>query len=156
MIEAEFWDYDSEDEMAAAVAGDVGFIIDSAIEARGNALIALPGGSTPGAIFEKLAEASVPWKKVTIIPTDDRLVAMDNELRATPNDSQHSFARGADLPDRRRDADYRRGAIRHDARCRICLAARLVGSGWGGTAHRSVAGPTRRCARRPRRGARSG
>ena len=51
MIEAEFWDYDSEDEMAAAVAGDVGFIIESAIDARGNALIALPGGSTPGAIF---------------------------------------------------------------------------------------------------------
>ena len=51
MIEAEFWDYDSAEEMAAAVAGDVGFIIESAIEARGNALIALPGGSTPGAAF---------------------------------------------------------------------------------------------------------
>jgi 6-phosphogluconolactonase len=36
-------------------------------------LIALPGGSTPGAIFTQLAEASLPWKKVTIIPTDDRL-----------------------------------------------------------------------------------
>ena len=67
MIEAEFWDYDSEDEMAAAVAGDVGFIIESAIDARGSALIALPGGSTPGSIFTKLAEASLPWKKVTII-----------------------------------------------------------------------------------------
>ena len=34
MIEAEWWDYDSVDEMADAVAGDIGFIIDSAVEAR--------------------------------------------------------------------------------------------------------------------------
>ena len=42
MIEVEWWDYDSPDEMAEAVAGDVGFIIDSALDARGSALIALP------------------------------------------------------------------------------------------------------------------
>ena len=34
MIEAEWWDYDSLDEMADAVAGDVGFIIESALDAR--------------------------------------------------------------------------------------------------------------------------
>ena len=32
MIEVEWWDYDSLDELAEAVAGDVGFIIDSAVE----------------------------------------------------------------------------------------------------------------------------
>ncbi|MDB5716026.1 MAG: 6-phosphogluconolactonase, partial [Sphingomonadales bacterium] len=46
-IEAEWWDYDSAEELAEAVAGDVGFIIDSALEARGSALIALPGGKSP-------------------------------------------------------------------------------------------------------------
>ena len=95
MIEAEFWDYDSEEEMAAAVAGDVGFIIESAIDARGNALIALPGGSTPGAIFEQLAGASLPWKKVTIIPTDDRLVKMDNELSNIRMIASHFIRSGA-------------------------------------------------------------
>jgi 6-phosphogluconolactonase len=45
-IEAEWWDYDDTDELADAVAGDVGFIIDSALDARGQALIALPGGTT--------------------------------------------------------------------------------------------------------------
>ena len=35
MIEAEWWDYDSPDEMAEAVAGDVGFIVESALDARG-------------------------------------------------------------------------------------------------------------------------
>ena len=79
MIEAEWWDYDSVDEMAEAVAGDVGFIVESALDARGSCLLALPGGRTPVPIFRKLAEASLPWKKVTIIPTDDRLVPMDSE-----------------------------------------------------------------------------
>ena len=56
MIEAEWWDYDSLDEMADAVAGDVGFIIESALDARGNAMLALPGGSTPGPIYARLAK----------------------------------------------------------------------------------------------------
>ena len=80
MIEAEWWDYDDAAELAAAVAGDVGFIIESALDARGQALIALPGGKTPAPIFEKLAKAKIDWKRVTIIPTDDRLVAMTDPL----------------------------------------------------------------------------
>jgi 6-phosphogluconolactonase len=79
MIEAAWWDYDSIDEMAEAVAGDIGFIVESALDARGSCLLALPGGRTPQPIFAKLAEASLPWKKVTIIPTDDRLVPMQDE-----------------------------------------------------------------------------
>lgn len=80
MIEAEFWDYDSLEELADAVAGDVGFIVESALDARGSALLALPGGTTPQAAYAKLAKAKLDWKKVTIIPGDDRLVAMDDEL----------------------------------------------------------------------------
>lgn len=79
MIEAEWWDYDDADEMADAVAGDVGFIIESALDARGEALVALPGGKTPQPIFRKLAEAKLDWKRVTIIPTDDRLVPLTDE-----------------------------------------------------------------------------
>jgi 6-phosphogluconolactonase len=79
MIEAEWWEYDSLDELADAVAGDVGFIVDSAVEARGASLIALPGGTTGPAIFPRLAAQQLPWKRVTIIPTDERLVPMDDE-----------------------------------------------------------------------------
>src|SRR3982751_3107551 len=79
MIEAEWWDYDSLDELADAVAGDIGFIVESAIDARGSSLIALPGGSTGPAIYPKLAGQKVDWRKVTIIPTDERLVPMDDE-----------------------------------------------------------------------------
>lgn len=78
MIEAEWWDYDSADELAEAVAGDVAFIIESAIDARDASLLALPGGATPLAAFERLAKVKLPWKKVTIVPTDERLVAVDD------------------------------------------------------------------------------
>lgn len=80
MIEAEWWDYEDMDELAEAVAGDVGFIIESAIDARGSAMIALAGGKTPGPILEKLAAAKIDWKRVTIIPTDERIVALDDPL----------------------------------------------------------------------------
>lgn len=80
MIEAEWWEYDSVDELADAVAGDVGFIIQSAIDARDASLLAVPGGKTGPAIYRKIAQQKLQWKKVTIIPTDDRLVAVDSEL----------------------------------------------------------------------------
>jgi len=78
MIEAEWWEYDSLDELAEAVAGDVAFIIESALDARGEALIALPGGKTPLPIYAKLAAAKLNWKKVTIVPTDERLVELSD------------------------------------------------------------------------------
>ncbi|MBB4839173.1 MULTISPECIES: 6-phosphogluconolactonase [Sphingomonas] len=78
--EIEWWDYESADEMADAVAGDIGFIIESAIDARGAAVIALAGGKTPLPIYEKLAKAKIDWKRVTIIPGDDRIVPLGDPL----------------------------------------------------------------------------
>lgn len=66
--------------MADAVAGDAEFIIDSAIDARGAAVIALAGGKTPMPVYERLAKAKIDWKRVTILPTDDRLVPMGDAL----------------------------------------------------------------------------
>jgi 6-phosphogluconolactonase len=80
MIEAEWWEYDSMDELADAVAGDVAFIVQSAVDARDTSLIAVPGGKTGPAVQKRLAEQKLPWKKVTIIPTDDRLVPVDSDL----------------------------------------------------------------------------
>ncbi len=80
MIEAEFWDYDDREELTDAVAGDVAFIIESAIDARGSAVIALAGGKTPGPILAKLAEAKLDWKRVIIVPTDERIVPLTDPL----------------------------------------------------------------------------
>ena len=79
MIEAEWWEYDSLDELADAVAGDIGFIVDSAIDARNASLIAVPGGKPATAIVPKLPAQKLQWKRVAMIPTDERLVPMDDE-----------------------------------------------------------------------------
>ncbi|MGY2736504.1 6-phosphogluconolactonase [Sphingomonas sp. UYP23] len=78
--EIEWWDYEDAEEMAAAVAGDIGFIIDSAIDARGAAVIALSGGKTPIPIYAKLAAAKHDWKRVTIVPVDERIVPLGDPL----------------------------------------------------------------------------
>jgi 6-phosphogluconolactonase len=78
--EIEWWEYDDAAEMADAVAGDIGFVIESAIDARGAAVIALAGGKTPLPIYERLAKAKLDWKRVTIVPGDERLVPLGDPL----------------------------------------------------------------------------
>jgi 6-phosphogluconolactonase len=117
MIEAEWWEYESVDELADAVAGDVGFIIDSAVDARGSSLIAVPGGSTGPAVFGKLAAQQLPWKKVTIIPTDDRLVPMDDERSNVRAIAKAFLPAGARvIPIAADIADYRLAGNSADAR----------------------------------------
>jgi 6-phosphogluconolactonase len=74
MIEAEWWEHDDAAALAEAVAGDIGFIVESALDARAACLLALSGGKTPIAAYEKLAAMKFDWKRVTIVPVDDRLV----------------------------------------------------------------------------------
>ena len=49
--------------------------LQAAIAARGRASIAVPGGSTPVAFLEQLSPASLDWACVTVLLTDERLVA---------------------------------------------------------------------------------
>jgi 6-phosphogluconolactonase len=118
MIEAEWWEYDSLDELADAVAGDVGFIIDSAVGARNDALIALPGGRTGPAVWATLARQKLPWKRVSIIPTDDRLVPVTDgqaNVRALAKTFLPLGARVIPLTTEKAD-DYRLAGNAADAR----------------------------------------
>lgn len=78
MIEVEWWEYDDAAEMAEAVAGDAQFLIESALDARGDAVVALPGGKTPLLALDRLKAAKLKWRNVTILPTDDRLVPVSD------------------------------------------------------------------------------
>jgi len=80
MTEIEWWEYDDAAELADAVAGDIQFVVESAIDARGSAVIALAGGKTPLPAYEKLAQAKLDWKRVTIIPGDERIVPLGDPL----------------------------------------------------------------------------
>ena len=117
MIEAEWWEYESIDELADAVAGDVGFIIESAVDARDASLIAIPGGTTGAAIYPRLAEQELRWKRVTIIPTDDRLVPMESELSNVRAMAQAFLPKGARVvPIATAIEDYRLAGNSADAR----------------------------------------
>ena len=145
MIEAEWWEYDSLDELADAVAGDVAFIIDSAVDARGSSLIAVPGGSTGPAVFAKLAAQKLPWKKVTIIPTDDRLVPMDDERSNVRAIAKAFLPLGARvIPIAADIADYRLAGNSADARLQdLSWPPDLVWLGMGKDGHTAsiFAGP---------------
>jgi 6-phosphogluconolactonase len=145
MIEAEWWEYDSVSELADAVAGDVGFIIESAVDARGSSLIAVPCGTTGPAIFPTLLEQKVPWKKVTIIPTDDRLVPMDDERSNVRAIAKAFLPAGARVvPIATEIADYKLAGNSADARLQdLSWPPDLVWLGMGKDGHTAsiFAGP---------------
>lgn len=117
MTEIEWWDFDDSEEMAGAVAGDIQFIIESALDARGSAVVAFPGGHTPMPIFEKLVSAPIKWKYVTIVPTDDRLVAVDDALSNIAKIAKIFLPLGARVvPYSSEAADYKLAGSAADAR----------------------------------------
>lgn len=64
----------------------------SVIVRSGPKRIAVPGGKTPGAILATLAKRDLPWEKVEVAPTDDRLVPADHPA-SNFGQLRHAFAR---------------------------------------------------------------
>jgi 6-phosphogluconolactonase len=137
MIEVEWWEYDSLDELADAVAGDAAFIVDSAVDARNSSLIAVPGGKTGPAVYAKLAAQQLPWKRVTIIPTDDRLVPMDSDLSNVREIARAFLPTGARvIPIATEIADYKLAGGSADARLQdLSWPPDLVWLGMGADGH---------------------
>ena len=79
MIEVEWWEFDDSETLANEVAGDIGFIIERAIETNGKAELALPGGRTPVPILETLARRDFDWSRVRVFPTNERIVPVGSE-----------------------------------------------------------------------------
>ncbi len=53
-------------------------MLSGAIATRGEARLAVSGGSTPALFFEALAKLELDWEKVTVTLVDERFVAEDS------------------------------------------------------------------------------
>ncbi|MEX0307732.1 MAG: 6-phosphogluconolactonase [Ruegeria sp.] len=62
-------------DVANALAGD----LESALLHHDAVSLAVPGGTTPGPIFDGLCAADLEWDRVRILPTDERCVPGDHE-----------------------------------------------------------------------------
>ncbi len=145
MIEAEWWEYPNASTMAEAVAGDIAFIITSAIDARGEALLAFPGGSTPKPVFKRLVDTGLSWKQVTIFPGDERLVPITDPMSNVSQLARLFLPLGARVvPITGEIEDYKLAGNSADARLAdLCWPPDLVWLGMGDDGHTAsiFAGP---------------
>jgi 6-phosphogluconolactonase len=61
-------------EVAQRIAGD----LTVALHNEGRVMLAVPGGTTPGPIFDDLCAADLDWSRVDVILTDERWVPGDH------------------------------------------------------------------------------
>ena len=67
--------------LAAAVADHLANAIRDGVAARGEAWLALAGGSTPFAAYRLLAAMDLPWHRVHLVASDERVVLAAHEKR---------------------------------------------------------------------------
>lgn len=72
-------DYPDREALAIALAAGIGAILAGAISTRGEASLAVSGGSTPKRLFEVLSQTDIEWDRVTIILVDERIVPPTDE-----------------------------------------------------------------------------
>jgi 6-phosphogluconolactonase len=98
MDEIEWWEFGSLAELAEQAAGDIGFVIERAVEAHGGARLAVPGGDAPEALFAALLRnRSIDWTRVALTPTDDALVRLDDACSAYRRLESLFAAKGAEI-----------------------------------------------------------
>jgi 6-phosphogluconolactonase len=59
---------------AAAVSDRLTALLRQGLQMRGKASLAVPGGTTPGPVFDRLADTELDWSHVTVTLTDERWV----------------------------------------------------------------------------------
>lgn len=120
MDEIEWWEFGSAAEMGEQAAGDIAFVIESAIAAHGGARIAVPGAEPSEALLSALAKRTdIDWTKVTLVPTDDRLVGLADEASGYRRLEGWFGAKGAEivsLVDEAALGDHREAGRLADAR----------------------------------------
>lgn len=75
---AELTQYSSRSEAARKLAASIAERLREAIADRGEASLVVCGGSSPKELFEFLAAERLAWSRVTVVPSDERWVPVDD------------------------------------------------------------------------------
>ena len=70
--------YPDRDLLATDLAELVADQLADAIEARGKASLAVPGGTTPARFLQALSKQDIAWERVSVMLTDERFVPEDS------------------------------------------------------------------------------
>lgn len=73
-----FCAYPDRAALMQALAGDIADELGAAVAARGHASLSVPGGTTPGPVFDVLAQTDLPWDRIAVFLNDERWVGEDN------------------------------------------------------------------------------
>lgn len=67
-------EYKTRDALFAGLAATVARELSAALNAKGRATLAVPGGTTPAPFFEHLRQSPLDWAQITVMLTDERFV----------------------------------------------------------------------------------
>jgi 6-phosphogluconolactonase len=73
-------EYADREALAIDVANMLAGELKNALLSHDSVSLAVPGGTTPGPIFDSLSAASIDWARVQVMLTDERWVAPDHEM----------------------------------------------------------------------------
>jgi 6-phosphogluconolactonase len=71
-------EYPDRDMMMIALAGKIAGQLGEALRGEGRASLCVPGGTTPGPVFDMLSAVDLDWSKVAVFLNDERWVGEDS------------------------------------------------------------------------------
>lgn len=69
-----FQEYTDKEHLYDAVANALYTDLSTQLVAHERALLAVPGGTTPGPVFDRLSQMDLPWPKIAMMLSDERWV----------------------------------------------------------------------------------
>ncbi|MDP2737953.1 MAG: 6-phosphogluconolactonase [Pseudorhodobacter sp.] len=76
-------EYPNRESMMLALAGRIAAELTEALRLHGKASLCVPGGSTPGPVFDALSKADIDWSKVAVFLGDERWVPESSDRSNT-------------------------------------------------------------------------
>ncbi|MCC5963396.1 MAG: 6-phosphogluconolactonase [Rhodobacteraceae bacterium] len=74
----DFHDYADSEMMMLRLAQRIASELGETLRAHGQATLSVPGGSTPGPVFDTLSGADLDWSRVAVVLNDERWVPEDH------------------------------------------------------------------------------